>query len=145
MSRLHELADLRRGVHIGSKQADASNGGELRAIKVKDIDGPQVAPAADLDRAYLPAEAAEKHKLHGGEILVALTGRNVKVALVGPAHAGCVVNQGLAVIRPRDAKTRKRVLEFLQSERGYTALSGLQTGVTIPSISSKALADIDIP
>lgn len=142
---IEDLAALRRGRSVGQREADPSNGVSARAIKIKNIAGGFIAPPQELDAAYLPAGQLSSHALTDGDILVAVTGKNPKVAVVAAQHSGCVANQGLAVVTPKDSDAAQRLLDYLTSDKGQEDLRGLQTGVTIPSISVADLRTLAVP
>ena len=142
---IQDLASIRRGRHLGQKEANPSNGNLTTAIKIKSIADGNIAPADQLDRAHLPSQDLPRHGLRAGDVLVALTGANPKIALVDGTHVGSVANQGLAVLTPADVAAGKRLHEYLSSEEGQAALRGLQTGTTIPSISVAKLRTVVVP
>ena len=142
---IEDVASLRRGRHLGQKEADPSNGEPTGAVKIKNIAAGTIAEAAALDRAHLPPDQLGRHALAAGDILIAVTGSNPKVAVVTALHSGCVANQGLAVLSPRDSEAGRRLLTYLASDQGQDDLRGLQTGVTIPSISVANLRTLVLP
>lgn len=142
---LSSLATVRRGTHIGKKERDPEAGPQIHSVKVKSIVNGEVVPLDALDIAYMASERSAKHALLAGDVLIAVTGANPKVAGVLEEHAGCVANQGLAVLTPADDNSRTRILDYLRSEDGQAALRALQTGVTIPSIATSKLKGIEIP
>ena len=142
---LKDLAVTRRGVHLGKTQVDPANGEPHRAVKIKNIQSGTLAGPEDLDLAHLVAAKSLRHVLSDGDILVAVTGANPKVALVPKSHSGCVANQGLAVVSPVSGEARARLVDYLSSEAGQEALRGLQTGVVIPSIKTADLGGLLIP
>jgi hypothetical protein len=140
------FTDLASAIFRGishSQQGKPKPDAGVPVVKIRDIHGASIAPVSDLGRVVATGRAAQR-TLAEGDIVVAALGRSRKHAVVGAAHAGCLPDAHLLVVRPLDASAREQLLAFLNSDAGSESIANAMTGAVIPHLSGSTLATVEV-
>ena len=137
---VEEIAEI----HLGTRGADletADEGALLIGIREVSADG------ADPPR-YVEGNAASRQvvEVKENDVVVALRGSTGRSILATKHHEGAVLDHGCALIRPIDDKiSGEWIYLWTQSKQFRDRVSRSATGVTMPTLSSRALRELTIP
>ena len=137
---VEEIAEI----HLGTRGADletADEGALLIGIREISADG------ADPSR-YVESKAASSQvvEVKENDVVVALRGSTGRSILATEHHEGAVLDHGCALIRPIDDKiSGEWIYLWTQSKQFRDHVSRSSTGVTIPTLTSRALRELTIP
>ncbi len=127
-----------------SQQGTPESGTGVPVVKIRDIGDAGIAPVSDLGRVVATGRVTQR-TLTEGDIVIAALGRSRKHAVVNAAHAGCLPDAHLLVVRPVDASARERIVAFLGSDAGRESITNAMTGAIIPHLSGSALSTVEVP
>lgn len=100
---LNDLAEIAPGVPIRVKDDPSPVfGTEYPVVSIGSLEEGVIAPADTLPLLHLSLSDAERGRavLQPGFVLLSARGATLRMALVGPEHAGAAANHTLLVIRP---------------------------------------------
>ncbi len=137
---VEEIAEI----HLGTRGADletADEGALLIGIREVSADG------ADPPR-YVESKAASRQvvEVKENDVVVALRGSTGRSILATEHHEGAVLDHGCALIRAIDDKiSGEWIYLWTQSKQFRDQVSRSTTGVTMPTLTSRALRELTIP
>ena len=146
--KLAAFADVRLGMVMAGRSAGARPGDwELRVVESADIVEDRLSfeglRSVEVEQ-YVRTEA---HLLQPYDVLVTARSQAVKVALVPPGVTRTVAAATLLVVRTADPGSGlgHYLWYYLSSERGRAAITSRLTATTLPTLSAKALGEVQVP
>jgi len=145
---IRHIAEVRQGMALAGRGAGARSGDwPLRVVDSADIEGDRVSLEGLREVEVFHDSRSEAHLLRPFDILVTARSQRVKVALVPPEVTRTVAGPTLLVIRPFDtgAGLGHYLWWYLTSSVGRRQVEAQVTLSTLPSLSAKALGDVEVP
>ena len=137
---LEKVTEMHRAAN--TSKFDAADDGVL-LVGIPEISAGDASTARYID---IQASSAPLVEVKEGDVVVALWSKAGKTILAGRHHDGAVLDKGCALIRPiGDKISGEWIYLWTQSKQFRDQVSRSSSGVTIPSLTSRALRELTIP
>lgn len=108
------------------------------------IDGSKIIPTLGKTVTAETAARLDSYKLRVNDIVVARRGELGRCAVVSDPEEGWLCGTGCFFIRPRSGVDSNFIANFLRSNTTRQALESSSSGATMPNLSNKTLASLEI-
>lgn len=138
--RLKDIATVFRGKAVNAK----SDNGNIAVINISNITDVGI----NYKNLVLLKEEEQKmlrYALEDGDVLVAVRGTTIKIAIFEKQSMMCIPSMNICVIRLRDMLRGAYLKLFLESPVGIKMLQNLQRGSVVVNINYRDLMDLEVP
>ncbi len=136
---LGDVAEIRRGT-VPAKPTQTDDGIPFFGLAELALDGPVAPRLVEPDLA-----AGDPVLLAEGDVVVALMSKIGRSALVTSQHAGALLGRECALIRPGPEIAGAWIYVWTQSTQFRDQVDRHTSGTTMPRLSYRALASLEIP
>ncbi|MCQ3812181.1 MAG: N-6 DNA methylase [Acidimicrobiia bacterium] len=137
---VEEIAEI----HLGTRGADLDTADEeALLVGIREVSADGASPPR-----YVEGKAASRQvvEVKENDVVVALRGSTGRSILATEHHEGAVLDHGCALIRPiGDKISGEWIYLWTQSKQFRDRVSRSTTGVTMPTLTSRALRELTIP